>query len=85
MRTCAADCGQWLCYDRIDLSHLAPAAYEQYVNVEIAVDIYGSILASDGLGDPCLVANDVLPSRDDPCLPVAEESMSWGSLKGMYR
>ncbi len=82
---CVQDCGQWLCYQDLDLSRIHPSQYEPLVRSGEAVDVYGDILALVPAGGACLYATAVEPARGDPCAPVPVESLSWGSFKSTYR
>lgn len=82
---CAQDCGQWLCYQDIDLGKIAPAQYEAFVRSGEAVDVYGDALANVPAGGPCLYATAVEPARGDPCAAVPVETTNWGSFKSSYR
>lgn len=82
---CAQDCGQWLCYQDIDLSKLSPSEYEAFLRSGEAVDVYGDLLASVPAGGACLYATAVEPARGDPCAPTPIETTSWGALKSAFR
>jgi hypothetical protein len=82
---CVQDCGQWLCYENIDLSRIHPAQYEEYLRSGEPVDVHGDILNTAAAGGPCLYATLVEAARGDPCAAIPVSTTSWGSLKSSYR
>lgn len=82
---CVQDCGQWLCYENLDLSRINPAQYEAYLRSGEPVDVHGDILNTAASGGPCLFATLVEPARGDPCAAIPVSKSSWGSLKSSYR
>lgn len=82
---CVQDCGQWLCYQDIDLSKISPAQYEQFLRSGEPVDILGDLLANVPPGGPRLYASIVEPARGDPCASIGTAPLSWGSLKAAWR
>lgn len=82
---CEQDCGQWLCYQDLDLTRIHPSLYEPHIRSGEAVDIYGDLLANVPEGGACLYATSVEPARGDPCAAVPVEAMSWGAVKSTYR
>ena len=82
---CELDCGQWLCYDGLDLSRISPAQYEPFLRSGEAVDVLGLLQASVPAGAPKLYASRVEAARGDPCASVPVAAESWGSLKAAYR
>lgn len=82
---CVQDCGQWLCYQDIDLSKIHPAQYEQFLRSGEPVDVLGDLLAGGTTGGACLYASVIEPARGDPCASIGTAPLSWGSLKASYR
>lgn len=82
---CDLDCGQWLCYDGLDLSRISPAEYETFLRSGEAVDVHGLLQAGVPSGGPKLYATRVEAARGDPCAPTPVTNATWGTLKAGYR
>lgn len=85
VQACVADCGSWLCYDRIDLTGLDISTYEAHVGTDLPIDIEGYQPGAGSPGGVCLVATALQPSPGGECRPVPDQGLSWGALKSAYR
>jgi hypothetical protein len=82
---CVQDCGQWLCYENLDLTRIHTAQYESFLRSGEPVDVHGDLLVTAASGGACLFVTAVEPAKGDPCASIPVATTSWGSVKATYR